>query len=275
MTLGLPSRSPPIHVPKRIGDDLERQAARRCAASARDPARAGSAAAPATASARTPAGRRGPRRAASAGRARISSVSQQAAISRRSVSTTVSRSQSVRSGGPSRPARAAMRSYFCSSVRRTISVGMRGQHQLDLRASRPRRAGRPASGRRRSAGRTSPRTSRAAAAGRAPAGRRGGGGCGGAARRCWRGSGTARRRARPAATSSTGMPPSSVASASKSLRVAGAAALGEGADALHQRERSLPFPRADRLPEQLAEQPDIVAQGLVGIGGSGHGGSVS
>ena len=57
--------------------------------------------------------------------------------------------------------------------------------------------------------------------------------------------------------------------------VARAAGLGEGADALHQGEALLPFPRADRLPEQLAEQPDVVAQGLVGIGRSGHEGSVS
>jgi hypothetical protein len=54
---------------------------------------------------------------------RISSVSQQAAISRRSVSTTASRSQTVRSGRSFSASARAIRSYFWSSVRRTISVG--------------------------------------------------------------------------------------------------------------------------------------------------------
>ena len=132
-------------------------------------------------------------------RGRISSVSHAAAISRRSSSIVSARSGTVRSGRSSRISASATCRCLWISVRRVISVGC-AVSTSSIRSAHDRlvqRVGRDPAG-------DQPRE-RLLARGRlrtgAPgcAGSRGAAARGGAARRCWRASGSARTRAPPAA----------------------------------------------------------------------------
>ena len=54
------------------------------------------------------------------------------------------------------------------------------------------------------------------------------------------------------------------------LALAGAGALGERAHAFHGEEQLLAFARLERIAQQFAEQPHVIAEWLVNIGSHGR-----
>ena len=234
-------------------------------ARARDRSAAGSAAARPTASARTPRARRALRRAATTARRALPRSATRSAISRRSASIAASDSSGVRSGR-SRTASSVGDAAMLLQQRAADHLGrVRREHQLDPQRSHRvgERVGRQA--RRRASARTPRRTNRAAAGAPDRARSRGAGGRGDAARRCSPASGSARTRARSA--------PPTPAAARAADRPARRTRVGSPPCARFASARTsstssnsaVAFKRAERLAEQLAEQPDVVAQWLVGI----------